>query len=368
MQKITLKQQTDMIHFQANEYSILRMSEIKPRLTKFIKDELKNIDNNLYTKYKHIIENKEIFTQKGCGFFKLRTNLKKVEISEYGTYPKNNNKIGSYFARAKAVNFDEIEIEVFSLIKDLEELVAKSMKYFFILYNIGQRQTKGFGGFILKDTTQDEFEKILKQKYQTIYKKTSNNPLKMIHEDYQLLKSGRNNPYKKSLLFEYFCNKHIRWEKRKIKQELSRNYKLKSSHRAIDGSRDNYNYKYIRAMLGVAGSFSFLLEEKNEKKQNKRLSLNVAHKYKNKKEKIERFNSPILFKVFDNTIYALPNKIPQEIFNQEFILKLDTKALKKQKLKIVKDFEIKSKTPTKEEFDLIDFFNYGFKKLNWSRL
>ena len=340
MQKITLKQQTDMIHFQANEYSILRMSEIKPRLTKFIKDELKNIDNNLYTKYKHIIENKEIFTQKGCGFFKLRTNLKKVEISEYGTYPKNNNKIGSYFARAKAVNFDEIEIEVFSLIKDLEELVAKSMKYFFILYNIGQRQTKGFGGFILKDTTQDEFEKILKQKYQTIYKKTSNNPLKMIHEDYQLLKSGRNNPYKKSLLFEYFCNKHIRWEKRKIKQELSRNYKLKSSHRAIDGSRDNYNYKYIRAMLGVAGNFSFLLDKGR---------INVLVK-----GRIERFNSPILFKVFDNTIYALPNKIPQEIFNQRF------------------EFKVKGNTlttlSTPSNFDLIDFFNYGFKKLNWSRL
>lgn len=373
--EIRIIQQTPIIHFEAKKnipLIMLRASELKPRITKFIKEEfLDYYDGDKKEEFKNLINNKEIFPKKrGSPFFKIKIDPYLADIIKFNTYISKKDKkdfrfveIGSYFAKSLGVKFkNEIKIEIFSYIKPLQELVKEAFKYFFVLYNLGMRQSKGFGGFIVKGTTQKEFEEILKKKYKTLFKKTSSKPLKTILEDYQILKSGKNTPYIKSYLFEYFASKNIGWEKRRIKEEIVnkcpdevdniKGLKRHASKRIFD------EYRYIRAMLGLAGNISF-------KKSNKEVfKINVSHHKNNSNESnekcIKKFASPVLFKVYGNRVYALPNKIPSKIFNQKFVFKASKKDCGRDK------FLCELYTP--KEFDLENFLSEYLTKLNWSRL
>ena len=360
--EIKIIQQTPIIHFEAKKNSplvMLRASELKPRIAKFIKEEfLGYYDGDKKEEFKKLIDNEEIFPEKrGSSFFKIKTDPYFADIIKFGTFFSKKDKKefrilekGNYFGTPLGVRFKkEITIEVCSYINPLKGLIQEAFKYFFVLYNLGMRQSKGFGGFIVKGTTKEEFEKILKKKYKTIFFKTSDKPLKTILQDYQLLKSGRNRPYKKSLLFQYFAKKNIGWEKRKIKEAISQNCPnnhILNLNKHAPNSKFN-EYRYIRVMLGVASSISF-------KKDKGMFKVSISNK------EIEKFTSPILFKVYDNTIYALPNKIPPKIFNQKFVFKASKKECGKDKFLCELD--------TPNEFDLENFLSEYLIKLSWSRL
>jgi hypothetical protein len=367
MKKVNLIQQTYLIHFEHKDFnkkvSLLRMSELKPRITNFIKNDLKKVDTNLYNQYKDLIENKEIFPEdRGCSFFRLKVNPKSVFSKKIKTYVRNKNDVieGSYFGKCLGVMFNDIEIEVFSYIKRLEELVAKSFKSFLVINNLGQRQSKGFGGFVVKNTTKEEFETYLSKYYKYVFCKTTDKFYSDVLNDYQLLKSGINKSYfdkngvyhqgkyEKSLLFLYGCYAGYRWEKRKIKEELEKVDildDLKFNHsKPADCKNEKLNYAYLRAMLGVASFINF--QQKNSKKP---FAVKISSK------KIERFQSPIIFKKFNNTLYACANPLPEEIFDVEFEFKPD------------KGKEFYLKTP--KQFDLGEFLIWAFtKRLNYKRL
>ena len=70
--------------------------------------------------------------------------------------------------------------------------------------------------------TFEEVESVLSYYYPIVYRKNkvSNNVMKEMASDCQLLKSGKNRPYKKSIIFGYAINNRMRWEKRKIKRKI----------------------------------------------------------------------------------------------------------------------------------------------------
>jgi hypothetical protein len=377
MKSITLLQYSDMIHFEAlpKQKSILRISELKPRLTKFIKKDLKKADPILYEEFKDIIENKRIFPNvnnndinKGSPYFKITTEPKFVKVYKYKTFKSKRDsdfvKVGSYFGDYYAVNFGKIQIKIFSRIKRLEELIEKSLKSFLIINNLGQRQSKGFGSFVVDGTTKEDFERVLKSFYKSIYKKEIEEddvPLEIIHKDYQLIKSGinesyfyydkkerrkkyRQGRYEKSKLFEYFCKRNIRWEKKKIKEvlnELGLMNRLEFYHQPIDcDKKEKLKYKYIRGLLGVAPSIGF-----KQKNSNRPFTISILGE-------IERYPSPITFKVFED-IYAVANDIDKEILDKEFFFKIGPR---------------KERLYTPSSFDLPDFMDYAFSKLNWQRI
>jgi len=243
--------------------------------------------------------------------------------------------------------------------KFLYQFIQESLTEFFLIHNFGTRQNKGFGSFTVeeingKKVENDDVSKLLQDIF---YKKSSssytgfNNIFQFILNEYQLLKSGINIPYgrnpiyKKSKLFEYFIKKDQRWEKRFIKQKLTNNnIDLTRTHNPIDydnAEKDYYNnytdkqeneYKYIRALLGVAEHFEFATNNSG------RIKVKITHKPQNGEDKIERFQSPLFIKVIDGSVYIKYNDTYKKIEKKIFEFKLGRISL--GELKIPSDFVI----------------------------
>jgi len=271
---------------------------------------------------------------------------------------------------------------------DLINVIKSKITEFFLCTNFGTRSNKGFGGF-----TVDKINEIpiqyndniimegFKTNFEFCYRRNglTNNlheVFNSIKNDYQRLKSGVNfNDYNKSLLFCYAVNVlkgNPRWEKRHFKQMMKD--KLKDERCLLKANKkngiynapicdsngkqnwrdypDKYNYAYIRALLGLAEQFEFQLTGEYEK---------AVVKVSNKE--IERFSSPLFFKVIDKTIYMLGNN-SKAILGKSF--NFSYKIVKKDKSKrnvIEKELPIGDdslKTP--EIFSIADFVDYAVNK------
>ena len=143
------------------------------------------------------------------------------------------------------------------------------------------------------------------------YKDYQNAFLK-IDDFYKKLKMGINNPYFKSLLFRYMCEVHnVGWEKKFIKKNFPE--VIHGDHQPAV-CKDDKDYEYIRIVLGLAEHNEF------------RPALGKQQvKIKSKDKSIERFKSPITFKVFNQKIYLLFNDSYKQILNKEFIFSLNKK-------------------------------------------
>jgi len=329
--EFTLKQHTPLIHFQSNQYgATLRATELKPKLDKFLIEqfEKKNID------YKKFL----ISGQDGALDYKVKIKINgKIEKK----LPNNflffsNNVIKDNRDKTKMVKSNSIKIEFFSFNTSLIEKIKNCISDFFLITNFGARSSKGYGGFSIKN---NDIEKIFKKYYPIVFKlsSTSKNWEQDVDTIHKKLKSGINfKTYYKSLLFQYMCTKNIRWEKRKIKQEFPQLAKSKNGHTPID-CNTKFDFRYVRAMLGLAGINEY---------QGKQV-VTITHKDK----KIDRFQSPITYKVIDKNIYLLCDRSYQDIMDKEFTFKLKGKS-----------FDIK--TPSQNEFDLYDFLKFVEKHEN----
>ncbi|MCH8941914.1 MAG: hypothetical protein IIA48_05690 [Bacteroidetes bacterium] len=218
--------------------------------------------------------------------------------------------------------------------KFLYQFIQENLTEFFLIHNFGTRQNKGFGSFTVEEINEKEVDNddLLKLLQDIFYKKSSssytgfNNIFQFILKEYQLLKSGINIPYgrtpfyEKSKLFEYFIKKDKRWEKRYIKQKLKKNkIELKQTHNPIDydnAEKNYYNnytdkqendYKYIRALLGVAEHFEFATNNRG------RIKVKITHKPQNGEDQIKRFQSPLFMKVIDGSVYIKYNDTYKQI-------------------------------------------------------
>lgn len=280
--------------------------------------------------------------------------------------------------------------------KCLIEIIKDQIELFFLATNFGSRSTKGFGGFSVDDLDGEKKEwtekMLLSLPCSFVYKKMHNNEsnngwnaiknaFSQIKIDYQKLKSGVNPPnragYTKSILFCYAIDKmegSPRWEKRYFKQQIKPalqtvepfgSFYLKANNAPIADSNGykswggGYNYQYVRAVLGFAEQYEFQLDGKRDKAV---VKVNGGS--------VERYASPLIFKVLDGSIYiigydietqsAAQNILGKEIeFTFELVREDKKNGMKKENQKLKVD-EQKLKTPS--EFDLLDFMKYAMDK------
>jgi len=299
--EFTLKQHTPIIHFQNNQFgSTLRATELKPKFDKFLLENIKDIP------YKKNANGHKSIDYK----VKIEPNYNNPqEIKRDPLFFGNmgNNQEKKMF---KIYN-NEFKIEFFSFDKRVIGAIKSNFEAFLANTNFGSRQSKGYGSFYLANKVFNP--KLISKK---VYSFNSNNWREDIKLFYSFLRQGINlrTFYTKPAIFLYFKQKGIDWEKKAIKEAI------------LDKKRiDTNRYKIIRDLFGLSTSQRWMQQRITITKGNKN---------------IERFKSPITFKVIDKKIYFWVNDNYKKILNTEFIIN------KKLKLK------------TPQSFDFDDFFEY----------
>ncbi len=278
---------------------------------------------------------------------------------------------------------ENIKINLLGCSEDLLNYLENYIVAFFLLNNFGTRQTKGFGSFTVYSINgikvTEDVNDILRQNNVKYYL-TDKNVFPRIQRTHQLLKSGINinfgnrQEYEKSELFYFFANKNIRWDKRFIKMNINQNkingkelyyenkptdfYLTKESIETIntftDDKRNKASYKFIRALLGLAEQYEFLINFKGRIDKKDKYIVSVKHVVDNEKpDKIERFSSPILYKVINNNIYIIPQKIPDYLFTAKFQFNI--------KLKSNDTVKSTKSIPVPSQFELDNFLDYAFE-------
>lgn len=265
--------------------------------------------------------------------------------------------INEYESKVNDLTFAvQAEDNVCGSIVSLNPNVLASIKAnivnFFLLNNFGTRQNKGFGSFTvirIDNLPLENSASRLLFMYRSVRNFTSSNQtFKFIKDEYQLLKSGVNHPaYSKSKLFEYFINQPgnpIRWEKRYLKQFINLSpiggkalFKRRLGPIDMDNSsRRDYNdfadhqlneYKFVRALLGLSEQFEFLVEDPTTGQQDNRdkYVVSIKHRPAMGSETIDRFKSPLFFKVIDGYVYIKTDDSYRSLLNEEFEFALNLK-------------------------------------------
>ena len=334
--EFTLKQHTPIIHFQSEQSgATLRATELKPKFDKFLLEKVEDIP------YKENANGHKSLDYK----VKIINKTNVLSTPKAYVNPKKETDTTAYqspyFADANKsiLATNDIKIEFLCFNSTLKDAIDKYKDMFFIYENFGTRQNKGFGSFLRKDITDEEIKKNLSQHQNHIFLlgnyKTYKEAFKTIDNFYKKLKMGINKPYQKSLLFKYMCNTYnTGWEKKFIKNNFPE--VIHGDNQPIV-CQDDKEFKYIRAVLGLAEHNEF--RPPSGKKQVKIKS----------KDKIDRFKSPITFKVFNNKIYILFDDSYKTILDKEFTFTLNGKSKN-------------IKTP--QQFDLYEFLKFVQKQEN----
>ena len=416
--EFTLKQHTPLIHFQHDQAgATLRATEVKPKLDRFLIEKLEltkliTKDNKTVTvpkeDYETWFNNKDRLSLD----YKIHFNPTSDSSDWYLPLPvKPNNRRLTYlreylsnifnkevdilaptpfFANADKISYardnvhdqktktEELRLAIYSkedidgmlisFVPDFLDKIKNHLVEFFLLHNFGTRQDKGFGSYTLSGLdhviikTDLELLKKVFSFNSRIPRNDLNEIFSFINDEYALLKSGRNYPkYEKSKLFDYFIQKRIRWEKRRVKQFINSNkimnkelfWNKKASPIDIDDStkilynewidKQNNSYQYIRALLGLAEQFEYTVFSENQDDKgnwirsvnrdgdyysdnSKKYIVNLIHLPKPGDDKIERLKSPIFFKVIDGIIYVRTENSFQPILGQKFDFNLKLKG------------------------------------------
>ncbi len=382
--EIKLIQHTPIIHFQHNQYgATLRASEVKPKLDKYIlkklTDEEKNNgirrgwlkDNNgrKWLDYKMFIlatgQNTDEYLFTSDISEEKENNLISINIKVINNSPffaqreddKNITTIEQWNSISKkGLNQSQLIVRLIVRSDELAEMLKEHIRPFFVINNFGNRQDKGFGSYLPQtiidnnecqevNLPESEIENILKGEYDFVYRKrlsidiNSNKYITVFHaikDDYQKLKSGKSNT--NSELSKFFRDSDrdgtMRMEdqyfKAKIEQLLLGNptysrYSIEKNVTNNTGSDSNLKYIYARALLGLAEQYEYSLYQRNITHNNRRTKAEDATIIVKvlKINGIERFQSPLCFKVINNNIYIVGNnesKISGEKIQFEFFL------------------------------------------------
>jgi len=368
--KVILKQETPMIHFESNlPNATIRGTELKPKIDNFIVSELKMIEPDLYENFKEVINEKDFGNGKKAPYkINISGSTETIYIQPGTPYFGN---MGGNDMKA-VVGKSDITLNLFSFNRKVLELIKEVIPYVFAYNNFGTRQNKGFGCFTpvfntfngIHSEYEYNLEEILMKKSPVFVKKFKSrtnrpfNSLKVIDENYKILKSGKGGKnfsgYKKSELMSYLYDKNIRWEKVKIKSEIYKNdrnlfNKLKVTNPSENKKSLDVDFekaRFTRALLGLAEFNEYSLNH------GKPCKVNI----KDLQGEIERFPSPLVFKVRGNQIYVFSNEIDDRMFNRKFNFEVNRKV----------SFELM--TPTKNEFNLQDFLKVGLLNLEFKEV
>lgn len=398
----SLTQHTPMIHFQADQRgATLRATDLKPKIDRYIWESVKRSHQELYEKYKDFIHSDYIpkpgGDKKTASAYRIHISGKPKSYYVPTTYVKGRdrdrleNGVNNYFKlpgqRIKlldgspyfantdklskekwsevrlAVMYENIVVEIFSPHKGLSEFIGEVLPYVLFRNNFGTRSSKGFGHFTVEGSSS-----LLKEKTSYFFslKVDDRNELQSfkklferIDTIYKTLRSGINLPipgnefYFKSLLFKYFHQQDIQWDKKSVKEYFyqgdlerqKRNQPQQQENPVHFESRDKY---LVRDLLGLATSQDWLKPYQD----------NISKASSPDKKLIERFASPIWFKpvrskdkrYFDVFIGA--DSLPTQIFDQTF--DINSKKSNKDSLQL----------NTPPSFDIHDYLEYAFEKVD----
>jgi hypothetical protein len=376
---IPLEQHSPFIHFQVKNHrpinELIRVSELKPLVERFIKHYCKAFDQQLYNTYKECIEKYFPENSKKASAYKI--NVSADEIKDITTYKKNNKKVKdtAYFGDYHELKYTGLTLTLFSYHKEVLKLLQQVIPIVLSVFNLGTRKSKGFGSFTPEHMKEDDFNTNLIKLYkkENIYVKSIgwNHFRSEVNKTYQLLKSGINRPYKsyeKSKLYDYFMDKGIRWEKAALKRNISKKVKevglpwvaLRNTSGIYPGNENtDIPCSFVRTLLGLAGSYTFL--NKNKEMQ---YEVTVEH------EKIKRIPSPILFKVFEQKLYAISvwefyKEAYKNILGQTFKFNIMNNNIED---KNSKKNAIQLDLATPKDFDLQDFLTRNLLKMGYTKI
>ena len=369
--ELDLKCHAPIIHFQPSvnaKGATLRASEVKPKFDKYLwtKEPEKLATYELLPyKMKFIEKKKEVIDEKVADEY--------VDIPLY--YAKDQKRMVITNPRIVITCFDPI----------LQKLIVKHIKNFFIVTNFGAAQGKGYGSFTVIDpekndqVEQENIEKILMEEFglKTLYKIDCNKLVeklakfeaikkifRIIENFYKIIKGGINHKgYIKGFLFIHMNEKEIKNEKAALKTEIIDHPYASNQNKVTQVSQiNNHKECYVRALLGLSSSFAF----KDQRKQNGG-AVDVNIKISHADETIERFPSPLTFKVINKIIYIIPKQIDEQIWNQKFIFTYELGKDVKNSNGIdpkVKPEELELYTPDSNEFCLEDFLEEAVSYYN----
>ena len=368
--ELDLKCHAPIIHFQPStnaKGATLRASEVKPKFDKYIwtkePEELATYELLPY-KMKFIAKNKEVIDEKVADEY--------VDIPLY--YAKDQKRMVITNPRIVITCFDPI----------LQKLIVKHIKNFFIVTNFGAAQGKGYGSFTIDSEKNDQveqenIEKILMEEFglKTLYKIDCNKLVgklakfeaikkifRIIENFYKIIKGGINHKeYIKGFLFIHMNEKGIKNEKVVLKTEIIDHPYASNQNKVKQEPKINSHKEcYVRALLGLSSSFAF----KDQRRQ-KGGAVDVNIKISHADETIERFPSPLTFKVINKIIYIIPKQIDEQIWNQKFIFTYELGKDVKNSNGIdpkVKPEELELYTPDSNEFCLEDFLEEAVSYYN----
>jgi len=348
-----LRQHTPIIHFQPTDIGVcLRATEVKPKFDKFL------LKHQIFTEN----QKQQWFYQTEDGQLsskmKLRFEPKGKMVRTY-EYECRNNKTDEiprgieerkihplYFGNQgcrgrenikEAIFFDDgIKGSVQCFSTEFLKVIKEYMPIFFLLYNFGTRQDKGFGSFSISGNSRvtDVFEKIKKYEpnaycldYQILGKNskiTKKERLDDIQLLYGIMKGGINNTkqnleqYYKGAIFRYYLEKGIVSEKKVMKEFLFNGNEI----------GEDREPRYIRGALGIANQYSYSTDN------NKKIRVFVTH------NTIKRYSSPIYFKVLGRYTFLFLRHLPGELKNEEFLFSVKRSNQSWEKKLALPDFNI----------------------------
>lgn len=348
---IELKQHTPILHFQHGQQgATLRATEVKPKLDKFIHQvfERKKLSLNpdwLIGPDKRALDYKMRISLTGEGRqeFWVRSALKDMP----GTPSKLTINNSPYFAQTdkeKKFNgkFDSklwnsigkkglfwennVKIVFFSLSADVIKVIAEHIEAFFICTNFGTRSDKGFGSFTVvnkdKKSVTNDPKSVLKDNFDFVYQRSLPDDRDFsrlfaeIKKDYDLIRQGLRS-------FHPSRKDDRKWDKAIFKQIVN----------TPDNEYKVADYSFKRGMLGLSYEYKY--------RKNK-----IKIKVTDENGKIERFQSPLLFKYIEGNLYLVGSEsLIQNMLNQSFNFQFSSPKT-----------SITLKTP--EAFSLAKFLRY----------
>ncbi len=330
---VKLVQHTPIIHFQGNEVgALLRATDFKPRLDRFLYDRIikhnKSLDNLIIKETALNYKLNIVIDEEKRSLINLKE--RKYDFPQYfGLHGNSNERFG--------VMYDGIiELHFFTMYDELQKIITDDISSFVAVTNFGIRQNKGYGSFTVNDRTEHILEDISNVHKTFLYINYPDtvsyiDKLKDADSIYRIMKSGMNYPdytrkgnkqsYHKSFLFQYMLGKKNGNDKRFIKENF-----FHPSERLKD---DGLEKKYVRCLLGAAVYFEFKDKDRYGK-------VSVSSR------EIERFKSPLTFKITDNYLCIIPDYSEKKILNKKFSFNQDS-------------YNNSKSISTPESFDMNDF-------------
>lgn len=384
---IYLQQHTPIIHFQAEqEGATLRATELKPKLDRLITRKLSLIDDELMEEFegeiqlvKDAVEHKKpLYSIKIRCVHRHEARTDVFQYYYFDTQMSDDEKQriekklppqlhicavtciapAPYFANRDKVKEGEerweevrlgvlwtgyIELTISSWQEGVVRLLKKAAPYLFMIENFGTRQSKGFGCFSTVPKAESTKLHNALSYFDFASKKKAPEKIaelfKEINNTYKTLKTkpGKGKGEVDSKLRDYFLKEeNIQWEREFVRDRLAKKNNLQSE------------VKYVRALLGLAESYDYQ-DLKPEKP-----SVKIQHTAK----RIERFKSPITFKVYQNQLYLLANSPNNDIFSQSFQFYVGDnlqEAINNQRIETIE-------TPDAQSFDIVEFLKNSLNK------